>query len=71
MFIASAHNPVDLAEPQSLFSRVRHAFDRLADAMTGRQEMPKPDWLHCPDRVWRRHSALLMCQYEMSREEQP
>ena len=25
----------------------------------------KPDWVHVPDRVWRRQSALIMCLHEL------
>lgn len=28
------------------------------------RHVAKPDWSHVPDRVWRRHSAMLTFRYE-------
>ena len=63
------HTPGNHPVAQSLLNRTRRVFKLLLCEPTHTTAMEKPAWLHCPDRVWQRNSALLMSQYEMAHEE--
>lgn len=47
------------------FGRYRRG--TLFDHRRHPQADEQPEWAHVPDRVWRRHSMLLMCLHEMHR----
>jgi hypothetical protein len=63
---AGIYQPTSRARP--LGALLRELLHRRLEELERNTRTPaKPSWVHLPDRVWRRHSALIMHQYECDR----
>jgi hypothetical protein len=58
------HEPQLPRLPVQSGSRIKSARLRFNQILMQRCMGRKPGWVHLPDRVWRRNSALLMCIHE-------
>jgi hypothetical protein len=52
---------------ESSMSRGRRWFSQVVMQCSHPMLRSKPDWVHLPDRVWRRQSALLVSLHERDR----
>jgi hypothetical protein len=55
-------------EMSSSMSRGRRWFNQVVMQCSHPMLRSKPDWVHLPDRVWRRQSALLVSLHERDRD---
>jgi hypothetical protein len=64
------HDPQLLLAPvqsESTINPGRRWFNQIVMQSSHSVFQNKPAWLHLPDRVWRRNSALLMSMHERKR----
>lgn len=65
VFIPEIKKPVHSDE--SMFLLIKKHFASLTDAFFRPQAMVKPEGVHLPDRVWRRHSAMIISMNEQKK----
>jgi hypothetical protein len=53
---------------ESGMSRGRRWFNQVVMQCSHPMLRSKPDWVHLPDRVWRRQSALLVSLHQRDRD---